>query len=119
MGIAYYLFDQPSREYLYLGEKVSSLDRLYQGPTVFIDGSPYRLPPSMLDILIERFSKNRNVIFISGNELFDNEDFWDDKDDLGVSVGGDRDFDVPLAIYLPELNDPEVVTLIKSYSPPT
>ena len=103
MSIYYYLFNKNKKEGLFLGKKIG---HEYQGPTVFVNGKFYFLPKECLELLIDRFKGNNqlDVIILPDYELLDSESYLS-KDEGLIEVGGEKENDIPIINYLPELAD--------------
>jgi hypothetical protein len=110
MGIYYYLFAPESKECIELGKKGKRPDYDYEGPSIYVDKHSFLLPARYLDLLISRFTQKHGgegkVIYLPDYEL-DSSDYLADGEDVSV-VGGDRDFDIPVNKYLPEISNVEV-----------
>ncbi|MDG9670259.1 hypothetical protein ONV78_21150 [Hahella sp. CR1] len=115
MSEVYYLFNKITKECVCLGKKTGEDGSEYTGPVCFIGDSRYYLPMKYMHLLVERFrgsSPAGTVCEVAGSELFDTASYLGPDEDV-IEVGGDRDFDRPLAVYLPELEDCRVKEEIK------
>jgi hypothetical protein len=118
MGVYYYLFSPEAKECVDLGKKGKRLDYEYQGPSVYVDKHSFFLPANYLELLISRFTQEHGgkdkVIYLPDYEL-ESSNYLDDNEDVSV-VGGDRDFDIPVNKYLPEIDNVEIQQEITSRS---
>jgi hypothetical protein len=116
MSVSYYLFSKASKEYISLGSRGRRSDYEYEGPVIWMGPLRSRLPRHLLQTLIDRFREAHgtdDVVVCSSEELFDSTDYLT-EDEMGIEVGGERDGDLPLTKYLPELDDPGVREEIRS-----
>jgi hypothetical protein len=107
MSIYYYLFSSNNRECINLGKKGRRNDYEYDGPSVILSGKTYLLPAQYLELMKQRFiEKNgkNNIVICPDYDLFDTEEYLKDDEEF-YEVGGERDFDLPITKYLPEIED--------------
>ena len=99
----FYLIGDKTQEYVRLGLK---LPHRYQGPSVWRADGPYFLSEEMLSLLIGRFYLRNEFAFVKFMDFYafnhanTQENFRE--------VGGEKDDDTPLKVYLPEIQDMEV-----------
>jgi hypothetical protein len=111
MGITNYIFSPSSKEYVHLGHKGVRDDCEYEGPIVWIGEIRTWLPCHLLKLLLDRFREahgSNDIMICTSDDLFESGKHLSD-DDPGTEIGGDRDFDVPLTKYLPELRESHVI----------
>jgi hypothetical protein len=116
MSIYYYLFSSKSKECINLGKKGRRNDYEYDGPSVFLDGKTYLLPAQYLELIRQRFIEKNDkdsVVVCPDYDLFDT-DMYLKCDEECQEIGGDRDFDLPITRYLPEIEDKSVKIEIMS-----
>lgn len=116
MSVSNYLFSKTSKEYVLLGRKGRRPDSEYEGPIVWLGALRSRLPAYLLQRLIDRFRAAHgadDVLVCSSDELFDSTDYLA-EDEIGTEIGGERDGDLPLTRYLPELDEPGVQDEIRA-----
>ena len=103
----FYLIGETTQEYIRLGVK---LTHRYKGPSVWRADGPYSLSEKMLSLLVGRFYMRNNFAFVKFMDFytFDSEIAHGRTFAEFKEVGGERDDDVPLKAYLPELEDMKV-----------
>ena len=104
MGITYYLLSPQSRVALPLGKRDESQDGLYDGPVVWIGSERRYLPPDRLAIVQTLFrQKHSDALVVADYELYPTGGIAEDSDEELVILEGDRDWDLPLTSYFPEM----------------
>lgn len=110
MAPTYCILATQDKEFISLGEKGVRPDAEYSGPEYFQDGHAYWLSPDLLTALVSRFRDAHSaasIVIGPTSEVLDTDQHLD-PDDVPIEVGGERDFDVPLTQYLPELREARV-----------
>jgi hypothetical protein len=116
MSTYYYLFSSKSKECINLGKKGRRDDYEYDGPSIFLDGKTYLLPAKYLELMRQRFMErnDKDSVFVCPDyDLFDTEMYLKFDEEF-KEIGGDRDFDLPIVEYLPEIEDKNVKIEIMS-----
>jgi len=119
MGISYYLLSSMNRIALPLGKRDHARSDVYDGPVVWINSERRYLPPDHLILLQNRFKqKHDDAQVVADYELYNIAGVVGDCDDEIVILGGDRDWDLPLTTYFPELATHEIRAEILSNGRP-
>ncbi|MFN0032711.1 MAG: hypothetical protein ACKVOR_11180 [Flavobacteriales bacterium] len=111
----YALTSPKCREYLFLGKVTANKERPFEGPKYFAFDDFYLLPDELYSLLVERYCKkcDYHISYQTLEELSDLAEYRE-EDHYGPEIGGERDFDISLKEYLPELNDLKVIEQIKN-----